>query len=302
MMRVAPAEFHRSLLAYRQYRYAWWALVLMLVSLAIYAWAPEAQPRNGGTWQGYTLGTVGALLIVWLLWLGIRKRKYATGSGTLQGWVSAHVYLGAALLLVATLHAAFQVGWNLHTLAYGLMVMVILSGFVGLWAYVSLPSQMARNRGNQSRDDLLAQVGEVDRQCLKLARQVHPEVSDTVRSAIARTQVGGGLWRQLSGRDRSAVELPGEGTTSQRLVRNREQRRVVRFLAERLARSPGGQEAIRLQELLWLFARRKTLLRSVRQDIRLQGWLRLWLFVHVPLSLALLIALSAHIFSVFFYW
>ncbi len=301
-MRVAPAEFHRSLLAYRQYRYAWWALLLMVASLVIYAWAPVGQPRNGGTWQGYTLGTVGALLIVWLLWLGIRKRKYATGSGTLQGWVSAHVYLGAALLLVATLHAAFQVGWNLHTLAYGLMVVVILSGFVGLWAYVSLPPQMARNRGGQSRDELLGQVAEVDRQCMKLAAQVHPDVNDAVRSAISRTRVGGGLWRQLSGRDRSGVELPGDGSTSQRLVRNRDQKRIVGFLAQRLARSPGGQEAIRLQELLWLFARRKALLQSVRQDIRLQGWLRLWLFVHVPLSLALLIALSAHIFSVFFYW
>ncbi|HEX4939356.1 MAG TPA: hypothetical protein VFX11_11820, partial [Candidatus Kapabacteria bacterium] len=83
---------------------------------------------------------------------------------------------------------------------------------------------------------------------------------------------------------------------------NRNQDRVIRALAERLARSPGGKEAVLLQELLWLFARRKTLLQQVRADVRMQGWLQVWLLVHVPLSLALMVALALHIFSVFYYW
>jgi hypothetical protein len=33
-----------------------------------------------------------------------------------------------------------------------------------------------------------------------------------------------------------------------------------------------------------------------------QGWLRLWLYVHVPLTLALLAALIAHILTTFMYW
>ena len=41
---------------------------------------------------------------------------------------------------------------------------------------------------------------------------------------------------------------------------------------------------------------------GVAQVVRLQGWLQLWLLLHVPLSLALLVALVLHIFSVFFYW
>ena len=39
-------------------------------------------------------------------------------------------------LIIATLHAGFQVGWNLHTLAYVLMVIVIFSGFFGLYNYL----------------------------------------------------------------------------------------------------------------------------------------------------------------------
>jgi len=303
-MRVAPKIFHQTILAYRGFHYAWWALGLGLVSWLIYLIPNYEQPANGGTWQGYTLGTVGALLIVWLLWLGIRKRRNDGGIGTVQGWVSAHVYLGTTLLWVATLHTGFQFGWNLHTLAYGLMATVIISGMLGVWAYLVLPARMVRQRDNRTRDELLLAIVEVDRQCLRLAQDVHPDVGAFVQSALDRTVLGGSLLQQLSGRDRSSVEIRGgkENSTAQRIVRNRNQGQVIRALAERLARSPGGKEAVLLQELLWLFARRKTLLQQVLADVRLQGWLQLWLLVHVPLSLALLVALVLHIFSVFYYW
>ena len=66
---------HVSLLAWQRYRLFWWALGLTIASILLYATqGPEqGQPANGGTWQGYTLGTVGALLIVWLSLLGVRK-------------------------------------------------------------------------------------------------------------------------------------------------------------------------------------------------------------------------------------
>lgn len=303
-MRVAPAVFHQTMLAFRNFRYAWWALGLGLVAWVLYLFPNYDQPANGGTWQGYTLGTVSALLIVWLLWLGVRKRQYADAVGTVQGWVSAHVYLGTVLLWVATLHTAFQFGWNLHTLAYGLMAVVIVSGMLGVWLYLFVPARMTRNRDNRSREELLQAVIELDRQSLRLAQDVHPDVGAFVQSALNRTVLGGNLFQQLSGRDRSSVEVRGskDNTTAQRVVPNRNQARVIRVLAERLARSPGGKEAVLLQELLWLFARRKALLQQVRADVRMQGWLQLWLLVHVPLSLALLIALALHIFSVFYYW
>src|SRR5690606_11533592 len=117
-------------------------LGLALLAWVIYLFPNYEQPANGGTWQGYALDTASALQIVWLLWLGVRKRRYASASGTLQGWVSAHVYLGTALLWVATLHTAFQFGWNLHTLAYGLLVVVLVSGLVGVWLYLAVPARM----------------------------------------------------------------------------------------------------------------------------------------------------------------
>ena len=48
--------------------------------------------------------------------------------------------------------------------------------------------------------------------------------------------------------------------------------------------------------------RRKGLVEKVRQVHRLTAKLRLWLLLHVPIAIALLVALLAHIVSVFIYW
>jgi len=55
------------------------------------------------TWLGYTLGSIGALLILWLMFFGYRKRTYNNNVGTLRGRLSAHVYLGTCLIFLATL-------------------------------------------------------------------------------------------------------------------------------------------------------------------------------------------------------
>ena len=43
-------------------------------------------------------------------------------------------------------------------------------------------------------------------------------------------------------------------------------------------------------------------LSRIRQQMRIRALLEVWLYVHVPLTFALIAALAAHIVSVFFYW
>lgn len=288
---------HRSLLNYRGARYFWWALGLSVGSVALYVTQGDTQPPNGGTVQGYVLGTVGALLIVWLALLGIRKRRYSSTMGTVQGWTSAHVYLGTALILIATLHAGMQIGWNVHTLAYVLMLVVIFSGLFGLYVYMSYPESIAKNREGGARSELFAELFELDRSARSVATRCAPDIAIAVDSSIERTTLGGGIYSQLFGRDGSYF-VRGEGAP----VDNVDQQPVIDFVGARLPRAAKGMEAANLQQLIVLLCRRQAVLRRIRRDVRLYGWLRIWLYFHVPVTIALIVALIVHILVTFFYW
>lgn len=293
---------HEGILRYRGSRYLWWALGLSLASTLLYLTQGGRHPPSGGTWQGYTLGTIGALLIVWLTMLGIRKRSYASALGTVQGWTSAHVYLGLALLAVATLHSAARFGWNVHTLAYVLMCAVIGSGIFGVYTYLAAPRQLAANSGGRPRSELFAELFDLDTRGRDLSRACDPAIGIAVRSSIERTTVGGGVFAQLAGVDRSWFVRSDRDGTGSALVRNVDQQAAIDFVAERVSRTAKRGEPATLQALVAVLCRRQAVLRRIRRDIRLQGWLRLWLYVHVPLTFTLLAALIAHILTTFLYW
>lgn len=286
-----------NLLRYRGYRYLWWALGSVAVGWALYASHGGTEPPNGGTWQGYVLGTWAALLIVWLAMLGYRKRSYRSRLGTTQGWTSAHVYLGLAVWVLATLHCGMQFGWNVHTLSYALMSVVILSGIAGLYTYLNYPARMAANHAGHSRSELFSELYELNREGQELARRLPGDLQTAVRSAIDSTHVGGGVLAQLSGRDASSFQ-----TVAGERHPNPDQAAIIEAVSERITRADKRAEVSNLQELLAVLCRRQSVLRRLREDIRLSGWLNAWLYVHVPLTAATLAALSAHIVSTFVYW
>jgi hypothetical protein len=296
---------HQSFVTYKSFRWAVWSGVLSVGSIVAYLLNSPRDPPNGGTWLGYTLGTIGALLIVWLMWFGVRKRSFRSGSGSAVGWLSAHVWLGITLILVATLHCGFQFGKNVHTVAYVLMCVVVGSGIWGVYTYIRYPDLMAKQRGNLSRDELFAKLREFDSKALSMASQLDVEIHDTVAEAIRRTHVGGGLWTQLRARDESTILIPRRaksGGITSRMVDNKGQRSLIEMLAERQAVSTDAAEAARIQSLLEAVGSKAELLRKIQRDIQLQGLLQFWLYFHLPLSFALLAALAIHIITVFLYW
>jgi hypothetical protein len=289
---------HESMLAYAGKRYLWVALGLIAIAAVAYGLQRPVEPPNGGTWLGYTLGSVAALLILWLIAFGIRKRSYHSNLGTVRGWLSAHVYLGTALLAIATLHTGFQFGWNVHTLAYALMCIVIASGLVGVVLYLRYPTAMSANRAGTNREQLLADVADIDQKAARIASQLPREYADLEASNRDRTVVGGSAFALLAGGDRSRLVLPD----SQTPVANAEQAAILAWLGDRLSRSTEGARSQLIQDLLGLISLRKAQLARLRRDLKLQAWLEIWLYVHVPLSFALLAALATHVIVVFLYW
>jgi len=286
---------HESILVFRKRRYLWLALILSALSMAAYLLHDPQEPPNGGTVLGYTLGTIGALMILWLTWYGVRKRRYASRAGTLQGWLSAHVYLGIALLVIVLLHTGFQFGWNVHTLALVFMVLVVLSGLYGVYLYMKYPERMSENRGGTSRAELLSQLDDIDRRAHNVAAKLPDAYRDFVDSGIQRTALGRTLWQRLRKEDNSRIRIDGE------VVENPGQEAAMDWLAGQQSRADATLAAT-IAELSALLRNKRQLLRQVSEDLRLQAGLELWLYAHVPLTAALLVALTAHIVTVFLYW
>jgi hypothetical protein len=294
---------YQTILEWKNYRYLKLAVIAAIASIALYLsqGVESGQPPNGGTWQGYILGTVGALLIVWLSLLGIRKRRYHSTSGTVQGWTSAHVYLGAILLLIATLHCAVQFGWNVHTLAYGLMCIVVFSGIYGIYAYSSLPAKVISNRQNLSQKDWQEKLLALDKQIIAVANGCDADVQNLVLSALEQTRYGGTVWTQLTAGDGSKIVVPPPFGSGKR-VSNTNQDEIIDQLAKRIPRANKQAEALVLNQLLVAFGRRQFVLQTLRRDIQMQAELQIWLYCHIPLTIALLAALVVHIITVFIYW
>ena len=288
---------HTSILAFRKRRYLWATLALTLLSLLAYWLHDPQEPPNGGTVLGYTLGTLAALMIVWLTWFGIRKRRYKSTAGTLQGWLSAHVYFGLALPVIVLLHAGFQVGWNVHTLAFAIMSLVIISGLYGVYIYMKYPEKLSENRDGASRSGLLDQLDDIDRRSRRVAEKLPAEYREFVLSGIQRTELGSTLWQRLRNEDRSRIQLPQAAET----VLNPGQEAAMDWLAGQQSRAD-ADTAPKIAELSALLRSKRQLLRQIGKDLKLQAGIETWLYVHVPLTAALLIALVAHIVTVFLYW
>jgi len=275
---------HEGFLRYARFRWLKIALLVSLAVLVVYLIAPVEPRPNGGTWYGYTLGTIGVLLILWLTMLGVRKRNMTSGRWSLKAWTSAHVYLGLSLIVIGTLHTGFQFGWNIHTLAYALMILVIVSGIFGISAYATLPRVLSDNRGETTQAQMLDNLRLVDRQLHDAAQPLDQQHAEIVRMSLEDDPFAGGVIARLTRR------YPRCGTrAAQALIR----------------RSTGHKPSIGndpLEKIDVLLERKQAALARIRRHLQIKALLEVWLYVHVPLTFALIAALSAHVVSVFFYW
>jgi hypothetical protein len=267
---------HVSFLKHKGFRWLWIALLLSAASIAGYLLIDQEPRPNGGTWYGYTLGTIGFGLILWLSLLGVRKRRINPGAWSLKAWTSAHVYLGLALAVVGTLHTGFQIGWNVHTLAYVLMLLVIATGIYGVVVYATLPASLSANRKEMTRAQMLDALTALDRQLESAAQPLARAESDLVIAALGQDVFYGGALARLTGSYpgcKTARALKGMGT--------------------------GSEAEARVTALL---EKRREQLTQIRGALRIRAMLEIWLFIHIPLTVALIAALTAHVISVFYYW
>lgn len=299
---------HESFLAYRHYLYLKLASGLAVLSGLAYLLHNPPVPPNGGTWLGYTLGTVGALMIFWLAWLGVRKRQYRSTLGTLKGWLSAHVYFGLSLIAIATLHCGFQFGWNVHTLAYVLMVAVIASGLFGVYFYWRYPALLTQNRAGQTDEAMVSEIAELDERALQLAGKIGDTAHQIVLRSIGRSfgeevrddlaQIVVNTVDELTTVFNSSRDI----TVFTRFEGMPGNEMDTLFAAAGWAVKYRNERSQHASQLLDLLAAKKALVAKLQRDVRFHALLKGWLSIHIPLSIMLIAALTVHIVSVFLYW
>lgn len=325
-----------GLIRYKDYRYLKAVCLLVAVSAVAYSIEPVGSDRYGGTWVGYVLGILSALIVLLLMWYGIAKRrtprainrrqyqkaerrKPATGEsedgqpeagdakklqeregadrrarharetlrygGTLQGWLSAHIYLGGAVLVLATLHTGFQFGWNVHTLSYALLLLVVVSGIYGVYVYVNYPRLITLNMGGGLMSDVLLRIAELDELARARALGLPAEINALVLRASSGTRLGGSFWQQLNGYQRHCPT-----------------RQAAQEILKLGSKYLSDDQPRLMRDLYAVLLRKEKLVLKARREIMLTARMQVWLYIHVPLSIGLLAALIAHVVAILFYW
>ena len=273
-----------SFLAYRSGRWLWISLASALLLVLHYLYYRSRTVAYGGTVEGLLYGVAGLGLIAFLMYLGIRKRSYSSSSGTLQGWVSAHVYLGLLTLLIIPMHAGFRFGWDVHTLAYVLLVVVVLSGIVGIVLYRNIPSRLTKFEAGQQADKIDGEIGRLLVDMRALVKDKSDALVQLYKSEVAALQEARPQgWSLL---------LRGQGSDLLAL-RSAD-------LAKKSSSIPYEDQAA-FQILSQLLLKKAQLELNLMRQMRLRNALQAWLYVHVPVSIALVVTVGLHLVMVFVY-
>lgn len=263
---------------YKNKRWMWINLLFLCLLAALYCWDLPVGGRSGNSWLGWIYGFIAAGGIIYLMWFGIRKRSYYSTNGTVQGWLAAHVWLGLSLGIIVPLHCAFSFGLNVHTLAYVLMLIVLVSGIYGAVTYVSIAPTLRAHRGGGTTKELLSSLQDVERELNELTGSASSSLKQ-LRN-ISDFECKPTVWSCRRGKLVPDVERVKE--------------------AAQLASITGAEHEVGLK-ILSLITKKRQLASQLQADVAAMSRLQLWLYLHLPVSFALLAALLIHIFVVFWY-
>lgn len=262
---------------YRNFRWFWFHVFALCALTGMYYLDEPIGGASGGTLLGYTYGILAALGIVVLTWLGVRRRSYKSRVSTVQGWLAVHIWLGVALLFVVPLHCAFSFGWNVHTLAYVFMCMVIFSGMWGALNYAVLSREIGSHRGEGKPREMLDQIESLGRELDAMPLKKSDEFVRMIEELNFRFTPG--FWAAF-----------GFG------VPMFQKEEVAGFLST----LPDTEREAGMKALA-LVGKKREIARKLLNEARVKTLLKIWLYLHLPLTGALLVTLTIHIIAVLFF-
>lgn len=258
--------------------------------------------RFGGTGIGITYGALAMALIVAAALLGLRQRVPAWRVGRMQTWMRAHLWLGVLSLPIVFIHGGFSFGHGITLVLMVLFTVTTLSGLFGVAVQNYLPRQITRAI---TAEVTFEQIGRVCDQLLKEAEEVVTKISapaqPAAQSTLAAAADSSGVAVAEAMRSDPAGDAPA-------ILRSYWESEIAPFLR---GKQPGrrrttyseAQQALAKLRLL-LPAEKLAGLGTLQElcderaqlddQLRLHYWLHAWLYVHVPLSYAMLALAVVH--------
>ena len=249
----------------------------------------------GGTVAGLTLGIVAFALMIFSALLGLRKRFLGLRIGRLHKWMRGHLWLGLLTVPMVLLHAGFQGGGPLTYVLLVLTLAVGISGIVGAVLQHILPSILTRE----------VPLETVFEQIPHIREQMREEGEKLVAAALAPPKATKAA--AADGGVATATMAPA-ATASMQALENFWETQLAPFLIEPNGRSmlsSGASSEAAFRRLRTMLPTQvhptvdslEGLTEEARQLQRQQMvhyWLHGWLFLHVPLSYALLALATIH--------
>jgi hypothetical protein len=299
------------------------AAVASMTAYGIYALHSANGPR-GGSAVGLIFGSAGSGIFVFECLLGLRKKYPASPLGRVQTWLRAHIWLGLLSFPLVLMHSGFRWGHGLAAALMWLLLIILVSGILGVALQNYLPRRMKESVG---RETVFAQIPlvilglriEADERVefitadLKIEEQL-PEYEHAGGVKVyfdpkQKQDNAAKLREVIEKRKASAqIEIDRDATnalrahylqeirpyltdrpplSSVKLFRTREL--IAAYFGHLCTIMPTPAQVI-LRDLEDICEERRQL--SVQR--RLHGWLHGWLLVHVPASLALLLLTAVH--------
>lgn len=258
-------------------------LAALVTLLGIGRYGFDGVLAGGWLTMRWLTGLVGLFGVAVVMTYPLRKQVYRRRAGPLRYWLLAHVYIGAAAGVVLLLHSGTRTGGLLTSLLYVAFDLTILSGLLGVIAYVVAPRIMTRIEG----EPLLVEDLEKRREELREDTRAIYEKSEGWLKEELRDRVYprflsyGFLWRQIKRREELKALLA----------------QARQEFKDRTMRTATDEE----RELLISAVEAAVTLRRVDALLALHWLLRVWVPMHIVSTALMLALMVVHIVQVVFF-
>jgi hypothetical protein len=276
----------------------------LALSTALYVTYASAAPHGpkGGSWQGLMFGVAGSGLMVLAGLLAGRKKVPRLPIGSARLWLKAHIWLGLLSVPLILFHAGFRWGGLLEQALLIVFALVILSGLAGVAFQQYLPRHMKEATSSEAMFEQIPHVctalrAAADEHVVSLCGSLFPPNDDEslagVTGADAPVEESGMEVLREFYVDAIRPFLAADSAGDCPLLN---QSRSATIFSQFQQSIPTAGRNV-LKQLESICDER----RDLDKQARLHRWLHLWLFVHVPLSMSLLVLGVVHaVMSVYY--